>query len=207
LAAFPFLLGRAFIEASLTRRWRPSRLLFPCFFVGTFIETGLWKLARLILQATFLRPGRGPFIEVLRKRSLTALSVKFPVLFGGTFNEGTPWRACLRVNGYFPSFSEGLSLRAAHPGLRGQHLNLSFFGGAFPNLSLLRSWTHHSPGTELFRYMTRLKPQPQPPPASCYPPPPHIQAEKLNTPTLRHKLADKPKHSAAVLPSKPSSQS
>ena len=54
-----------------------------------------------------------------------------------------------------PSFSEGLSLRTAHPGLRGKHINLPYgFVGTFPNPTLLRSWTYHSPGTELFLFAT-----------------------------------------------------
>ena len=55
------------------------------------------------------------------------------------------------------------------------------FVGTFPNLFLLRSWTRHNPETELFLFAaqeaTRLKHQPQAPPTSCYPPPPHLQAE------------------------------
>ncbi len=87
--------------------------------------------------------------------------LQFPFLFGGAFIE---------------------ALRAAHPCLRGKHFNLPYnFVGTFPNLFLLRSWTRHSPGTELFLFAaqeaTRPKHQPQTPPASCYLPPPHLQAE------------------------------
>ena len=56
--------------------------------------------------------------------------LQFPFLFGGAFIE---------------------ALRAAHPCLRGKHFNLPYnFVGTFPKTSLLRSWTHYSPGTELF---------------------------------------------------------
>ena len=50
------------------------------------------------------------------------------------------------------------------------------FVGTFPNLFLLRSWTRHSPGTELFlsaaQEAAMPKHQLQAPPTSYYPPPP-----------------------------------
>ena len=56
------------------------------------------------------------------------------------------------------------------------------FVGTFPNLFLLRSWARHSPGTELFRYITRLKNQLRYTSTSYYLHHPYIQVEKLNTP-------------------------
>lgn len=88
--------------------------------------------------------------------------------------------------GYFPTFFVGTfikALRRAHPGLCGKYLGFPCrFVGTFPNPTLLRSWAHHSTGTELFCYETRPKHQQQASPTSYYPPPPHIPAEKPNTP-------------------------
>ena len=39
------------------------------------------------------------------------MCIKFPFLFGGTFIEGLPTLASKSLHQYFPSFSEGLSLR------------------------------------------------------------------------------------------------
>ena len=109
----------------------------------------------------------------------------FPFLFGGAFIEALI-RAFLRTTRQCISLlSVGTfieALRRAHPCLRRKHLNLPYgFVGTFPNLFLLRSWTRHSPGTELFLFAaqeaTRLKHRPQTPLTSCHPPPPHIQAE------------------------------
>ena len=116
---------------------------------------------------------------------------KFPYLFVGTFIK---------------------ALRRAHPCLRGKHLNLPYsFVGTFPDIprSVPGPTTVQERSFSFFaaQEAARPKPQPHPPPTSCYPPPPRIPAEKLDTPGLRHKLADKPKHPTAVLPSKPSSQS
>ena len=83
-------------------------LAFPFLFGGTFIEgpcEGAGELA----------------------------SIVFPFLFGGTFIEGptkaTSWRT-RRSN--FPSFSEGLSLRAMPPSAMPQWVTFPFlFGGTF----------------------------------------------------------------------------
>ena len=141
--------------------------------------------------------------------------VHFPSFLEGLSLRRRGRRDYLWLSAHFPTFFVGTfikALRVAHPCLRRKHLNLPYgFVGTFPNLFLLRSWTHHSPGTELFLFTAqeapRPKHRPQTPPTSCYLPPPGPQSEELNTPTLRHKLADKPKHPTVVLPSKPSSQS
>ena len=93
-ARFPFLFGGTFIEG---HRPNPhSRLLqrFPFLFGGTFIE------GRTI----------SPYRAILRE---------FPFLFGGTFIEGSHKPGCFQSSDhYFPSFSEGLSLRAGRTNIR-----------------------------------------------------------------------------------------
>ena len=50
-------------------------------------------------------------------KSYTFGSTKFPFLFGGTFIEDGHFQACGRAGvAYFPSFSEGLSLRMIREG-------------------------------------------------------------------------------------------
>ena len=41
---------------------------FPFLSKGTFIEAGLWKLARLMLLATFLCPGQGLSLRLVLAR-------------------------------------------------------------------------------------------------------------------------------------------
>ena len=64
------------------RLWESA---FPFLFGRAFIEAGLWKLARLMLQVTFLRPGRGPFIEASISAQCMRTVRSFPYLFVGTF--------------------------------------------------------------------------------------------------------------------------
>ena len=131
LARFPFLFGRAFIEASPLAPTTGNPIHFPSFWVGLSLRRHAG------LHVYFVAAG-------------------FPFLFGGAFIK---------------------ALRRAHPCLRGKHLIFPYsFVGTFPDVSPLRSWTHHSPGTELFLFAaqeaTRPKPRPQASPTSCDPPPP-----------------------------------
>ncbi len=51
---------------------------------------------------------------------------EFPFLFGGTFIEGIEWGFITQSGRWdFPSFSEGLSLRANHYGTTKAGLNIS----------------------------------------------------------------------------------
>ncbi len=86
---FPFLFGGTFIEGAINREVHGVTFSFPFLFGGTFIEgSGAW----------------------MRYSSLAA---RFPFLFGGTFIEGSLDVFILNCdNADFPSFSEGLSLRA-----------------------------------------------------------------------------------------------
>ena len=54
----------------------------------------------------------GTFIEGFFGGWLRRWILRFPFLFGGTFIEGAEYFMYAAVFGYFPSFSEGLSLRA-----------------------------------------------------------------------------------------------
>ena len=105
---FPFLFGGTFIEGKVPRLIAEPAREFPFLFGGTFIEG---KVPRLIAE-----PAR-----------------EFPFLFGGTFIEGAApcWSALLHW--YFPSFSEGLSLRVrfAEHALTSQRRFPFLFGGAF----------------------------------------------------------------------------
>ena len=55
-------------------------------------------------------------------------AAEFPFLFGGTFIEGGSGRRSFGLGGYFPSFSEGLSLRvsAKNEGERYGKISLPF---------------------------------------------------------------------------------
>ena len=50
----------------------------------------------------------------------------FPFLFGGTFIEGSISSGCLLSTAYFPSFSEGLSLRDSSRPSTGRDLHPDF---------------------------------------------------------------------------------
>ena len=97
---FPFLFGGTFIEA--TNIFAATRLstVFPFLFGGTFIEA---------------------HTTTTRRREMLA----FPFLFGGTFIEATRARDSRNFGHYFPSFSEGLSLRLCRYGLRCVCLRIS----------------------------------------------------------------------------------
>ena len=88
---------------------------FPFLFGGTFIEGALLTLqGGIILRFPFLFGGT--FIEGARSRGREARSENFP-----SFSEGLSLRAGLpswKIGPWcrdFPSFSEGLSLRAVCP--------------------------------------------------------------------------------------------
>ena len=86
---FPFLFGGTFIEGSGNKDILRSQRKFPFLFGGTFIE--------------------GHVVGNFRIRHRV-----FPFLFGGTFIEGPfSFASWYRALMDFPSFSEGLSLRAS----------------------------------------------------------------------------------------------
>ena len=58
--------------------------------------------------------------------AVAALPLGFPFLFGGTFIEGLWLTHNIRTDRDFPSFSEGLSLRARGCGLAGQSAARNF---------------------------------------------------------------------------------
>ena len=87
---FPFLFGRAFIEACDVFGVHDDRIKFPFLFGRAFIEA-TWRP---------LRHGFAP---------------AFPFLFGRAFIEAPALRECNYARPWhFPSFSEGLSLRHLH---------------------------------------------------------------------------------------------
>ncbi len=83
---FPFLFGGTFIEGFGEEALQSFFVGFPFLFGGTFIEG-------------FVTP------------AALYEAVEFPFLFGGTFIEGLATRRRGSRYLYFPSFSEGLSLR------------------------------------------------------------------------------------------------
>ena len=106
---FPFLFGGTFIEAG--NNWgylEPEVRRFPFLFGGTFIEAGKVRLLKVFGRA-------------------------FPFLFGGTFIEAKVLIFLAAGLGlYFPSFSEGLSLRqSVRDALGGSDAFPFLFGGTF----------------------------------------------------------------------------
>ena len=129
---FPFLFGGTFIEGKVPRLIAEPAREFPFLFGGTFIEG---KVPRLIAEPAREFPFLfgGTFIEGKVPRLIAEPAREFPFLFGGTFIEGAApcWSALLHW--YFPSFSEGLSLRVrfAEHALTSQRRFPFLFGGAF----------------------------------------------------------------------------
>ena len=84
---------------------------FPFLFGGTFIE-GPYTSCRHNLHQPFPFLFGGTFIEGVEAVIAALADEEFPFLFGGTFIEGLRMRLRARARWrYFPSFSEGLSLR------------------------------------------------------------------------------------------------
>ena len=91
LTTFPFLFGGTFIEADGYISIRANSDIFPFLLGGTFIEAD-------------------------SDSSMVLKSAEFPFLFGGTFIEAGYVREDGSLHSSdFPSFSEGLSLRAQYP--------------------------------------------------------------------------------------------
>ena len=110
IGAFPFLFGRAFIEACdpAVPRWG-YYIRFPFLF------------------------GRA-FIEAAYRVEFSARNSTFPFLFGRAFIEACQaWRGAAEAIRDFPSFLEGLSLRLRGVGGPGEvHAAFPFlFGGTF----------------------------------------------------------------------------
>ena len=111
---FPFLFGGTFIEGlGRTFHPQPQLPLFPFLFGGTFIE-GVPKLMSFIFQPAFPFLFGGTFIEGWRRRR----RVGWPLRYFPSFSEGLSLRELLDSflsprRDYFPSFSEGLSLRGS----------------------------------------------------------------------------------------------
>ena len=109
---FPFLFGGTFIEGWwLGCGVFDDFLRFPFLFGGTFIE-GPYTSCRHNLHQPFPFLFGGTFIEGVEAVIAALADEEFPFLFGGTFIEGLRMRLRARARWrYFPSFSEGLSLR------------------------------------------------------------------------------------------------
>ena len=108
---FPFLFGGAFIEAIAPDSPVYLSVEFPFLFGGAFIEASAGVAWAKNATGGFPFLFGGAFIEAQIKRvSLRNLS-QFPFLFGGAFIEALLTTHYLLRAKYFPSFSEGLSLR------------------------------------------------------------------------------------------------
>ena len=116
ITRFPFLFGGTFIEGPIHRvaqvRFGGA---FPFLFGGTFIEGeagGLGGEEEMVFPFLF----GGTFIEgpTQRRHLAPPLARRFPFLFGGTFIEGGEKVEKCFFFAHFPSFSEGLSLRALY---------------------------------------------------------------------------------------------
>ena len=84
---------------------------FPSFSEGLSLRVFL-ELLEPTARAEFPFLFGGTFIEGRHSTSSFLFSTTFPFLFGGTFIEGTAGVGCVTALPiYFPSFSEGLSLR------------------------------------------------------------------------------------------------
>ena len=112
---FPFLFGGTFIEAHKKQVEDVIEILFPFLFGGTFIEAML-RTARSPSHYRFPFLFGGTFIEANGSPTIwPSGSTAFPFLFGGTFIEALRNFSPVDVSPYFPSFSEGLSLRQYKP--------------------------------------------------------------------------------------------
>ena len=104
---------------------------FPSFSEGLSLRVDVDRVTILHTKFPFLFGGT--FIEGKVPRLIAEPAREFPFLFGGTFIEGAApcWSALLHW--YFPSFSEGLSLRVrfAEHALTSQRRFPFLFGGAF----------------------------------------------------------------------------
>ena len=107
---FPFLFGRAFIEAREHLRHDRVPLRFPFLFGRAFIEAPSQEARYDSPQVHF-----PSFLEglSLRRTSLNSSVGRliFPFLFGRAFIEAGTSGFRGGCRGYFPSFLEGLSLR------------------------------------------------------------------------------------------------
>ena len=84
---------------------------FPSFSEGLSLRETFW-LVYYWLRQKFPFLFGGTFIEGFRCYTTQPLGLQFPFLFGGTFIEGPKIQAPKTPVSHFPSFSEGLSLRA-----------------------------------------------------------------------------------------------
>ena len=107
---FPFLLGRAFIEAvGHNKDAHNLGLDFPSFSEGLSLRlTTLWLSAQ---QRHFPFLFGRAFIEAPELVEGLNLQIAFPFLFGGAFIEARGIRTVSLMLPNFPSYLEGLSLR------------------------------------------------------------------------------------------------
>ena len=115
---FPFLFGRAFIEAPrLIRNGARDAADFPSFSEGLSLRHSEHvTAARLDRQFPFLF-GRA-FIEATSAGFPGFMEGAFPFLFGRAFIEADAVATALAPRACnFPSFSEGLSLRRSRTGM------------------------------------------------------------------------------------------
>ena len=107
---FPFLFGRAFIEAREHLRHDRVPLRFPFLFGRAFIEAHqthwvqeVWQIFPFLLEGVSLRPvASAEFVDGHHR---------FPCFFVGTFIEALSPHPPRQPPQDFPSFLDGLSLR------------------------------------------------------------------------------------------------
>ena len=128
---FPSFSEGLSLRAGPPRGNHPCRWYFPSFSEGLSLRVDVDRVTILHTKFPFLFGGT--FIEGKVPRLIAEPAREFPFLFGGTFIEGAApcWSALLHW--YFPSFSEGLSLRVrfAEHALTSQRRFPFLFGGAF----------------------------------------------------------------------------
>ena len=131
MTRFPFLFGRAFIEARRVRGRRTQKIKFPFLFGRAFIEATYFDMLReKVSDFPSFSEGLSLRLRISRRARLCWL--KFPFLFGRAFIEAGVIAGGARyatVN--FPSFSEGLSLRPGNlrHDERVPHISLPFRKG------------------------------------------------------------------------------
>ena len=109
---FPFLFGGAFIEGLWDPRKQIGDSNFPSFSEGLSLRGLLATRGGCVGFCGFPFLFGGAFIEGGTATPTDPTSTLFPFLFGGAFIEGCFDELGINGANYFPSFSEGLSLRA-----------------------------------------------------------------------------------------------
>ena len=111
-SGFPFLLGRAFIEASVRTVERPVPVTdFPSFWEGLSLRLGQRSRMARRLDSDFPSFWEGLSLRPAKCRAGGFLDRRFPFLLGRAFIEAREYRTDRTRNQNFPSFLEGLLLR------------------------------------------------------------------------------------------------